>query len=561
MRDLEIAAEQAQKDRDAAQADRDRAHAALTEAQAALEAATAQARRAMQIEAAAGARARRAELADRIARAETLRRREEEAQAAIAQMLPDAALRRIEEAANAVTLAERHRAAAAPAFVVHYAPGAAGRVLRDGAAVPADSPQPVPDGAELELEGIGRLAITPGAAAEEADLETAKQALQRELDAAGVDSVEAARASARDRRAAEDALRGIRADLAALAPDGIPALREQLAALPAPVEPDPAVPPRDAAEAAEQAARAARDTAGERFAAAEATLATARDRAVQAETELDAARTRLRRADADLGDEPDPPARLEALRAERAALEADLDQARAALEAARADAPDLEAAETAATRAAQAAENARARIAQLREELAALDARITATSGDAPEEKLALTLEQLEQAEARKAALEFEIAVNQRLRDALTQAQSAARNAYVEPVHRELAPLLRMLWPDAEPVIDAETGMITAITRRSVEEEFDILSGGTREQISLMVRLAFARILADRGTPAPVILDDAIVYTDDARIEQMFDALTSRARDLQIIVLSCRQRAFRALGGELLRIEPAKEAP
>ncbi len=37
----------------------------------------------------------------------------------------------------------------------------------------------------------------------------------------------------------------------------------------------------------------------------------------------------------------------------------------------------------------------------------------------------------------------------------------------------------------------------------------------------------------------------------------MFDALTRQAQDLQIIVLSCRQRAFRELGGRRLEIVPA----
>ena len=59
------------------------------------------------------------------------------------------------------------------------------------------------------------------------------------------------------------------------------------------------------------------------------------------------------------------------------------------------------------------------------------------------------------------------------------------------------------------------------------------------------------------GTAAPVILDDAIVYTDDDRIERMFHALTRQAHDLQIIVFSCRQKAFRDLGGHGLDIVPA----
>jgi hypothetical protein len=34
----------------------------------------------------------------------------------------------------------------------------------------------------------------------------------------------------------------------------------------------------------------------------------------------------------------------------------------------------------------------------------------------------------------------------------------------------------------------------------------------------------------------------------------MFDALHRQAGDLQIIVLTCRQRAFRDLGGKALRL-------
>jgi uncharacterized protein YhaN len=92
------------------------------------------------------------------------------------------------------------------------------------------------------------------------------------------------------------------------------------------------------------------------------------------------------------------------------------------------------------------------------------------------------------------------------------------------------------------------------LIRDGQEEPIDILSGGTQEQVALLVRLAFARMLAAAGRVAPVILDDALVFTDDDRIERMFDALHRQAGDLQIIVLTCRQRAFRDLGGKALRL-------
>ena len=95
--------------------------------------------------------------------------------------------------------------------------------------------------------------------------------------------------------------------------------------------------------------------------------------------------------------------------------------------------------------------------------------------------------------------------------------------------------------------------------RAGQEEAFDSLSGGTQEQIALLVRLAFARLLARKGQPAPIILDDAIVYTDDARIEKIFDALTLQADEMQILVFTCRQKSFRALGGTQLSIRPVSD--
>ena len=75
-----------------------------------------------------------------------------------------------------------------------------------------------------------------------------------------------------------------------------------------------------------------------------------------------------------------------------------------------------------------------------------------------------------------------------------------------------------------------------------------------REQLAILTRLAFARLLAKSGNPVPVILDDALVYSDDVRIERMFDALHRQANDLQILVFSCRQRAFERLGGNSLNM-------
>jgi uncharacterized protein YhaN len=88
-------------------------------------------------------------------------------------------------------------------------------------------------------------------------------------------------------------------------------------------------------------------------------------------------------------------------------------------------------------------------------------------------------------------------------------------------------------------------------------EDFSQLSDGTQEQIAVLVRLAMGALLADRGSPVPIILDDALVFSDDDRIERMFDALTRAGAKQQIIVLTCRSRTFAALGARNLKLTPA----
>jgi len=53
----------------------------------------------------------------------------------------------------------------------------------------------------------------------------------------------------------------------------------------------------------------------------------------------------------------------------------------------------------------------------------------------------------------------------------------------------------------------------------------------------------------------PIILDDALVYSDDDRINLMFDALSRAGKRQQIIVLTCRLRSFAPLGGHKLQVQ------
>jgi len=68
-------------------------------------------------------------------------------------------------------------------------------------------------------------------------------------------------------------------------------------------------------------------------------------------------------------------------------------------------------------------------------------------------------------------------------------------------------------------------------------------------------------MLAERGIAAPIILDDALVYCDDDRIQRMFEALSRAGKQQQIIVLTCRLKSFGPLGGHTLRVCTGTEPP
>ena len=52
-----------------------------------------------------------------------------------------------------------------------------------------------------------------------------------------------------------------------------------------------------------------------------------------------------------------------------------------------------------------------------------------------------------------------------------------------------------------------------------------------------------------------MILDDALAFSDDDRIERMFDILMRAGEHVQILVLTCRKRLFTRLGAATLEIK------
>jgi recombinational DNA repair ATPase RecF len=149
---------------------------------------------------------------------------------------------------------------------------------------------------------------------------------------------------------------------------------------------------------------------------------------------------------------------------------------------------------------------------------------------------------------------EERVAVLTLLRDKVEQSYAKRREQLNAPLRRHLKPFLNDVFPQAE--IDLGENFAVEGLKRSgpASELFGRLSHGTQEQIAVLIRLAMGAMVCERGEDVPIILDDALVFSDDDRIEQMFDAINRAGRNQQVIVFTCRARSFSSLGGRQIHI-------
>ncbi|MEE3848730.1 AAA family ATPase [Gordonia sp. LSe1-13] len=409
------------------------------------------------------------------------------------------------------------------------------------------------DDALIEVDGIIRVAVRPGAdtAGPAEDLSTTDREIEGFCAHHGLEILDDHAERARERadlderwsvsrRRAEDLLAGSTRD-------ALGARRDELAAL---VDADPSsgdVDPDDIASLA--------DTEREL-----SELVMSAERAVtQRQSAERDARTQVRMA----GEERDRLAeRVAELHERRAALLAELgdDDARRTVEL-----------------AARRLTEARDRVAHLERELSRLDAteiglrrervggRLAAIDREhAALERQATELrtrielyrdesrfDDLQEAAAEHDAARATLARVTRRADAaellfqtLTDKRQQARTRYADPFARRLEELGAYVFGegvrfDVDDNLDVVSRTVDGVTIRH-----DSLSGGAREQLALLTRLACAT-LVDEDDGVPVLVDDALGYSDPQRLAAMAGVLGAAGRDAQVIVLTCSPDRYR----------------
>jgi AAA domain len=467
-------------------------------------------------------------------------------------------------AAQSIATLSARLEAAAPKVSVSYSRGGDGKIRVAGKAV-ADGETIHPTRAiALEIEGVGVITVAPGKS-EGADDDAGDMAAQQAqlsdlLRKMGAASLEDAERRADERRALQAQLAEVNAQLRARAPDGLDRLEAAHADLakraallgPAPTRSQEELALR-AQELDQALSDAEADLAGAVAARDETRMAEVKQRTLTAERG-----DHIKRLAAELGAAAARKAKLDKLAVTlteaTTARNAAVRNATAWREAAPHE-TRFAALKRASEAAAVAVSAAEKELSDLHRIEAGIEGELKADRADDVGSTLAELDEACAVAEERVRGLAQELSALQLLSRELDKAVGETRERLSKPVLDRLEPYLRLVFPGAR-LSFGDAFALETLQRESAAEEITTLSEGTREQLGVLVRLGFGRLLAEAGNAAPLILDDALVYSDDTRIERMFEALKLAAQSHQVLVLTCRERTFASLGGNRIAIAP-----
>ncbi|HRK78277.1 MAG TPA: AAA family ATPase [Thiobacillus sp.] len=414
----------------------------------------------------------------------------------------------------------------------------------------------------VTLPGLGQLDITPGGA-DLAELGRQEQALADShaalLQQLGLDSPEAAEARHQSHTQHQAEARTATATLKALAPKGIDALRAELTAhdarfgeieqalarLPAAPENISELPSVSQAEAAEDTARQSLDQINQQ-------LNEARLAAGNAHTAHESATRELATAQAVL-DAPDRAARLSAANRNLVDARAEQDSLAERIEArarqvAEAN-PDLLQQDVERFRAS--AGQLEKQYAERRDTLMRLEVALQTAGAQGLEERRAEAARDQEQVRRRGDELQRRALALDHLLKLLRDKRAVLTRKLQAPLQKHLNRYLQLLFPHASLGIDENLapGPLTRPGSNGAETSlFEELSFGAREQMGVISRLAYADLLKEAGRPTLIILDDALVHSDEARLAQMKRLLFDAATRHQILLFTCHPANWRDLG-------------
>ena len=123
-----------------------------------------------------------------------------------------------------------------------------------------------------------------------------------------------------------------------------------------------------------------------------------------------------------------------------------------------------------------------------------------------------------------------------------------SRQRYVAPFKKRIEKFGRIVFDSTfEVELDEQLG-IARRTLDGIALDVEQLSTGTREQLGILARLACAAIVSPDGDGAPVVIDDALGWSDPSRLQRMGAAIAEAGKHCQVIVLTCTPGRYAHVG-------------
>ena len=412
---------------------------------------------------------------------------------------------------------------------------------------------------EVEVPGVLTARFTPGATALDIQAEhaAAQQDLTVALAAAQVADVAAARLTDQRRRELVNSRDRLAATLAALCgDDDVEQMRERLASLRAKTRVDDIAMDAAAARAELDEADAARVKAAADLETHRKVAAAAVAKFTELSTQATLSSGKLATQRAELAAVADRLAQQRASATDEtleAAAEADLQAAQQA---------DCRVAELKELLAAAAPDSVAAELAEATTAAAALKSRHDEIAGTLREISVELTLFGTEgrkgKLDAAEIALEHARSEHARvgsraravelLKSVMVRHRDNTRLRYVEPFRAELERLGRPVFgPSFEVGIDTDLCILNR-TLDGCTVPYESLSGGAKEQLGILARLAGAALVAKEDA-VPILIDDALGFSDPERLAKMAGVLDTLGERGQVIVLTCTPARYDGIKG------------
>jgi uncharacterized protein YhaN len=187
-----------------------------------------------------------------------------------------------------------------------------------------------------------------------------------------------------------------------------------------------------------------------------------------------------------------------------------------------------------------------------------VETALAAAGAQGLEEELERALSASHLAQRRAAELRRRAEALDHLLQKLEQRRQALTRRLQAPLQKHLDRYLQLLFPSGRLAVDDNLipGSLTRLGPRGPEAgDFETLSFGAREQMGVISRLAYADLLKEAGRPTLIILDDALVHSDEQRLAQMKRVLFDAAQRHQVLLFSCHPGRWRDMGVPVRSLE------